>query len=212
MDSLLASTGQPSQTSQLKITSIQLKYQLDVSIVASINNNDGDRYSVDFGSPEKAVALSAQEIVSKLNELLAPALPQGIEGLKPEETTPEASADRIVKSVSALFPAFAAQNPELSDEEVLDKFMEEVKKGVQQGYDEAFQILEGLGAFSFEGVQSGVEQTKILIDQKLDSFYRLMRESFGLPSKDKEVPSAEGKENGGAGSSAASATVLNRVV
>jgi hypothetical protein len=46
--------------------------------------------------------------------------------------------------------------------------MEAARKGVDQGYEEAFNILEGLGAFRIEGIQAGVEQTKILLGEKLD--------------------------------------------
>ena len=194
MDSLLgfAPTDTSSSPSQFRFNSLEFKYSLDVSIIATLSDDETTN-GVDFSQGYKSLSVSAQEIIKKINDLLKTSLPAGVESLKPEEVTPEATAERIVSSVTAFFPAFAKQNPELSPEEQLDKFMEEVKRGVQQGYDEAFDILEGLGAFNFEGVQEGVEQTKILIDSKLTAFYNLKRKELGLDSDTEAAKTPEAK-------------------
>jgi hypothetical protein len=118
----------------------------------------------------KALTLSAQQIVAKLNELIKDKYPQGIENLKPQDVSSEATADRVVSGITALFDAFSKQNKDLSPEELVSKFAAEAKKGVDQGYGEAKDILEGLGAFEFEGVESSIEKTRELILQKLDRF------------------------------------------
>lgn len=58
--------------------------------------------------------------------------------------------------------------------------MSEIRKGIDQGYSEAFSILEGLGAFNFEGVLEGVETTKQLIEEKLIAYEAQKREELGL--------------------------------
>lgn len=132
----------------------------------------------------KGLSITADEIIEKLNELLKTALPNGVQSLKPEEVTPEATATKIVNGVTAFFDNFAERNPELEGEELINAFMKEVRSGVQQGYDDAFQTLEGLGAFGFEGVKEGVQQTKVLIEEKLAAFEKAKRQEMGLDSGD----------------------------
>lgn len=127
-----------------------------------------------------ALVLSAEEIISKINQLLRDKVPQGIESLDPAEFTPEATADKIVKGVTSLFSAYAKQNPKLDPEKLISSFMEQVRSGVDRGYSEAFEILEGLGAFKFDGVQSGIEKTKQLVGERLAAFEDSLRKSLGV--------------------------------
>lgn len=174
------------QSNSAQIEAAQL-YQFDAKassdalILSSTVLGDDDTVEFSFDAA-KGVTLTAQEIVGKLNELLKKQLPNGIESLKPEEVTPEATATRIVQGTTALFDAFAEQNPELEGDELVDAFIAEVKKGVEAGYEDAFETLEALGAFSFDGVQSGIEETKRLIGEKLDSFAAYLREKLGVQS------------------------------
>lgn len=131
----------------------------------------------------KALSVTAREVVAKLNELLAAKLPNGLEGLKPEDTTPEATAERIVSGATSYFEVFKRQNPNLSDEELLNRFLSTIRGGIDRGYSEAVGTLEGLGAFEFEGVKSGVEKTRQLVDEKLAAFEAFKREELGLAPK-----------------------------
>jgi hypothetical protein len=125
-----------------------------------------------------ALNLTGQEIVDKLNEILKDKLPEGIEGLDPSEVTPEKTANRIADGAIALFPVYKAQNPNLSEEELLDGFMKTIRGGIKQGYEEATVILEGLGAFNFEGVKEGIEKTMKLVEEKLQRFQSEVKTSF----------------------------------
>jgi hypothetical protein len=173
-------------TSQPKSPSIQQvnysKYELDLTLLrGTFGADDASVNATGFETLPQALSLSAEEIISKLNELLAGKLPEGgIQGLAPEEVTPEATADRIVRQTTALFEAYKRQNQDKDPEEVLNNFMNAVRSGVEQGYAEAFEILEGLGAFKFDGVKAGVEQTKILIESKLQAFEKIKREELGI--------------------------------
>src|SRR5262249_29963197 len=111
-------------------------------------------------------------------------VPNGVQSLKPEDVTPEATADRIVTGITASFDAFAAQNKGLQGEDLLSAFMEKVRSGVDSGYGDAFKTLQDLGAFQYDGVQSGIEKTRSLIDQKLADFEAQRRKDLGLPPKD----------------------------
>ena len=98
--------------------------------------------------------------------------------------TPDATAERIVSGVTAFFDAYAKQNPDLEGEELIESFMKEVRSGVDKGYDEAFKILEDLGAFEFDGVKDGVQQTKALIESKLQAWESAKRKELGLETQD----------------------------
>jgi len=161
----------------------QLKTSYQLTVLESIqppSGSDEDQLTLSLGDATKGISVTAQEILEKLNALLKEKLPDGIQSLRPEDTTPEATATRIVQGVTAFYSAFAKQNPNLSGEELLNKFMETIKGGVQAGYDDAVSTLEELGAFSFDGVKPGIEETKRLIDEKLAAFEQAKRKELGL--------------------------------
>lgn len=138
-------------------------------------------------SPSGALNLSADQIVARLNEILNEKYAVKIEDLNPDDYTPEKTAERIFNGVVGLFAAFSKQNSNLEPEELLNKFMTEVRKGVDAGYSDAVSILENLGAFRFDGVKDSIAKTKELLDEKLNSF-----EEYKL----KELkPSTSGEEN-----------------
>ncbi|MBX7143080.1 MAG: DUF5610 domain-containing protein [Oligoflexia bacterium] len=176
-----ASVAQSNSSNPIPSNYRSTRYQADVLIIKASFSVESDQVSAGIDDLPKALSLSADEIVQKLNEMLKDSLPEGIESLKPEDTTPEATADRIVSQSTALFDAYAKQNPNLDSEELLNSFMDQVRKGIDQGYDEAFQILDGLGAFQFDGVKEGIEKTKALIEDKLKAFEAFKREELGLP-------------------------------
>lgn len=183
MESLAPTYSQSSNAN----SALQFKYsKAEVNLLViqesfALNTKDSQQFN--FGELNKSLNIEAQKIVEKLNELLKDRLPSGIQELTPEEVTPEATADRIVQQVTSLFEAYAKQNSNLNKEEQLSNFITAVKKGVQQGYDEAFEILEGLGAFQFDGIKAGVEKTKILIEQKLVAFEDFKRQELGLAGR-----------------------------
>lgn len=193
MDSSLSNSSVSGSTFTIANYAQNSKYSSDALIVEKTLSNR-DAVDINFQDKYKTLNVTAQEIVKKLNEMLAAKLPDGIESLKQEDYTADATSTRIVQGATAFFGVYAEQHPELSQEEQLDKFMETIKSGIQKGYDEAFNTLKGLGAFDLDGIQGGVEQTKILIDQKLEAFYQAKRKELGLESKDTQVQEATSTE------------------
>ena len=189
MESLLVQPTDPGTLSPAVSVNRSAKYCSDAAVLdglsASIAKND--KVDVSFEELYKSLSLTAKKVIDKLNELLESSLPGGIQSLKAEEWTPEATAERIVTQVTALFSIYAKQNPDLEGEELLNGFMDTIRSGVGQGYGDAFEILESLGAFEFDGVQSGVERTKELIDEKLALYEAKMREQLGIETADDEV-------------------------
>lgn len=159
------------------------KASADATIIESIGNQaDGSSTSLAVSS---GIALTAKNIIEQLNELLKEQLPEGIYGLKAEDHTAEATSDRIVASVTALYHRFAEQRGEQDGSVTLAEFMEQVRSGVEKGYNEAFEILSALGAFEFDGVQSSIEKTKQLIDKKLNRFEEEMKNKLS-PTEEPE--------------------------
>lgn len=154
------------------------------SSLVPANSDAVDTSSVSFEDLYKGLSITAQKLVDKLNELLKDKLPNGIQSLKPEDVTSDATAENIVNGATAFYDVFAKQNPNLEGEDLLNKFLETIKSGIQQGYDDAYQTLDGLGAFQFDGVKSSVEETKVLIEEKLKAFEDFKRQELGLPAKD----------------------------
>lgn len=173
------STILPSSTS----TSIQTEPSAQASadqLVLSAIPTSSDSVNLNFQDLYKSLSITSKQIVDKLNEYLKADLPDGVQSLKPEDVTPEATADRIVSGATAFFDVFAKQNSDLSGEELLNKFLETIKSGISQGYNDASGILEGLGAFDVEGVKSGIEKTKSLIDEKLKAYETQKRIDLGI--------------------------------
>ena len=159
----------------------QSTMQVDLLVINNtlgVKNDD----TLDIGSSYlyKGLSESAKEIVLKINELLKSKLPDGLESLKPEDVTAEATAQRIVSGVTGLFEVYKEQHPELEGEELLSQFMSTIRSGVSAGYNDAFQTLEGLGAFSFDGVKQGIETTKSLIEEGLKAWEAQKKEELGI--------------------------------
>jgi Domain of unknown function (DUF5610) len=148
------------------------------ALVISTLSDDAGANDVDFRPSFKALSLTAQEILSKLNEMLQGRLPDGIESLDPAEVTPDATAERIVSGIVAMYDGYVKSNPDLLPEEALTRFMAAARKGVDEGYSDAYEILDGLGAFQFDGVESGISQTKGFIEEKLAAFEQIKRDEI----------------------------------
>lgn len=168
MDSSSAVNGSLDQ-SHLEVLFSQ---QTTIKVKAKHTSSDltADTVSVGMKQIYKSLTVLGDKIINKLNEILKNDLPDGIQSLKPEDHTPEATAQRIVDGVTGLMGIYAKQNPELKDKELLESFMKEIRKGIKQGYDEAMSILGDMGALDLEGVSSGIEKTMQLVEEKLQEF------------------------------------------
>lgn len=185
--SSVPSFGYPAQQNPVSSVNIyDSEVNVDYLIINSLppapGRSESDRISIGFDGQGKNLAVAARKIIDRLNELLKDTLPEGIESLKPEDYTPQATADRIVKATTAFFDIYAEQHPELEGEELLQSFLTTIRGGIEKGYGEAYGMLESMGAFQFDGVRESVEQTKLLIDAKLKSYEAFKREQLGLGS------------------------------
>ncbi len=144
-----------------------------------------DTADVSMAPVYKSLTVLADEVIAKLEEILGKDLPEGIASLKPEDHTPEATAQRILDGTTALLGVYAHQHPELEGQELLNSFMKTIRGGIKEGYEQAMGILGDIGALGIDGVQSGIERTMQLVEEGLKEFEKRFMEESGLsPGKD----------------------------
>lgn len=124
--------------------------------------------------------------IEKLNEILEPefgsnaiqsATDSGI------DFSPEATAERIVSLSTAFYGRYREQNPEGSEADAIDNFIELIRGGIAQGFNEAKDILNNLQVLEGD-IAENIETTFDLVQQKLDLF----RERLVGADSDNEAP------------------------
>ena len=85
------------------------------------------------------------------------------------DTTPSATADRIVNFALQFFSKFADNNGLADDEDGRRKYADFIGGAINQGISEARDILQGLQVLS-GGVNDQIDETANLITKSLDDF------------------------------------------
>lgn len=98
------------------------------------------------------------------------------------DTSPEATADRIVAFATGFYSRYKELNPGKSEEETLDSFMKIIGGGIEKGFNDAKDILKGLKVYEGE-VESGVDKTYGLVMQGLSNFREKMLELAAIPAQ-----------------------------
>lgn len=121
---------------------------------------------------DNSMALLLKSAIENINEALEPymgenAIEKGVEsGI---DVSPEATADRIVSLTTAFFPAYQEQHPEMSQEDALNSFIDIIGGGIEQGFNEARDILGSLNVL--EGsIAENIDKTFELVQQGLQKF------------------------------------------
>ena len=86
-----------------------------------------------------------------------------------QDTSPEATAGRILDFSTAFFDSYARQHPREDPEKVATNFVATIRKGFERGFNEAKKILEGMSAFT-GAVKDGVTNTWNLVQKGYDDF------------------------------------------
>lgn len=127
---------------------------------------------VSITSGNNSLALLYRSAIDSINEHLAPALgPNAIQNAMGQDNSPEGTAGRILSMSTGFYEAYAAQRPNDDPEEVLRDFVDVIRGGFEKGYNEAAQILQGLGVMG-EGsfVAEEIGKTFQLVQQGYDDF------------------------------------------
>ena len=99
------------------------------------------------------------------------------------DTSPEATAERIVAFATAFYSRYKELSDEQTEEQTLDNFLALITPGVDKGFADAKDILSGLKVYEGE-VESGVDKTYQLVMQGLASFREKMLELAANPPAD----------------------------
>ncbi len=129
-------------------------------------------YEVSLSTKNEPQALIYKAAIEAINEELAEelgdnAIERGYEsGL---DVSPEATAQRIVDFSTGLFELYKQNNPELEPDAQLERFLEVIGGGIDQGFGEARDILDGLGVLEGE-IEENVDRTYTLVQEGLATF------------------------------------------
>lgn len=128
---------------------------------------------VSLSAGGEPMILTYKAAVEKINEILSPEL--GVE--RPIDTaleegldvSPEATADRIVSLTTALYSRYQEANPELEGAALVDQFVDVIAGGIEQGFNEARDILNGLGVLEGD-IAANIDRTFELVQEGLQAF------------------------------------------
>jgi hypothetical protein len=148
----------------------EMKSQTLREVLKSSGINASDRTSLSV--QDRPLELVYRAAIDKLNQMLEPTLgPDAIQSAAQSEMdfTPEATAERIVSLSTGFYEAFKAQHPGEEENAVLTHFMDVIRSGIEQGFAEARDILDGLGVLDGQ-IKDDVDRTYDLVQEGLKSF------------------------------------------
>ena len=142
--------------------------------------------STDPEAPDEAVKLSVNRridatyqqrvltdsVEDKLNTALEKAgLDMRAEDLLQEglDVTPEATAARITEFATSFYGAYQENNPDVEGNVQIDGFVDMIKGAVEEGFEEAGEILSGIGRIP-DQVNQDIDRTLELTMEGLDAF------------------------------------------
>ena len=139
------------------------RLQLNASIMqASLN--------VSIGSENEPLALLYKTAITNINEALKGQYgDDAIENAASQDNSAEATANRIVSLSTGFFDAFKKQNPDLDDDAALSKFMDTISGGMEKGFKEARDILDGLKVLGGD-IASNIDKTYALVQKGYADF------------------------------------------
>lgn len=147
----------------------------EVSAVASSRNRLNvqilqSSLEVSIQTGGKSQELVFRAAIDRINELLAPELgPDAIQGAMGQDNSPEATAGRILSLSTGFYEAYAGQHPGEDGDQLAKNFVDLIRGGFEQGFNEAKDILKGLDVLSGD-IESGIMKTFDLVQKGLDDF------------------------------------------
>ena len=145
--------------------SVSSKKQLNAAIIES-----SLKYNTTVG--DQPLALTLKAALQGINEALqASGVENNVEDTYESgvDFSPEATAERIVSFSTQFLGAFREQNPDMSKEESLNAFVDIISSGIDQGFDEAKEVLGGLNVLAGE-VSENIDKTYELVQTGLQAF------------------------------------------
>lgn len=137
--------------------------QLNASIVKT-------SIEVSIKSQNEPLALLLKSAINGINEILKPQYGENaIQNSASQDNTPEGTAGRIVSISTGFFELFKKQHPGENEADVLKKFMAIIHSGVDKGFKEARDILQGMSVLNGE-IASNIDKTYELVQKGYADF------------------------------------------
>lgn len=141
------------------------KQTLNVSILKT-------SMEVSISSGNNSMGLLFKSAIENINKVLAPELGNNAIQAAADSSmdfSPQATADRIVSASTAFFGKYAANHPEKDLKTALDDFIKLIGGGVDKGFADARQVLDGLKVLQGD-IASNIDKTYQLIQSGFKSF------------------------------------------
>ena len=140
---------------------------------------------VSLSAGNHSMSLLFQSAIERLNEVLAPEFgDNAIQAAADSgmDFSPQATADRIVSMSTAFFGRYAENHPEKDLNTALIDFAQLIGGGIDKGFAEARQILDGLKVLEGD-IASNIDKTYELVQLGLKAFV----ENHSRPEQTAEV-------------------------
>lgn len=177
----------PEQTVSYTITSVKTSRQEEVSSESQVSGAANATASAKTQLNQSILQASIDVNLSAGNKPMALLLKTALEGINKAlqsefgdnaiqkaydsglDVSPEATADRIVKMSTAFFDKYQTNHPELSTADALNSFVKVIGSGVDKGFGEARDILQGLNVLK-GSIASNIDATYELVQKGLKAF------------------------------------------
>lgn len=139
------------------------KADLNVSIVQA-------SLTVSLNSSNEPLSVLLKTALTGINEALKDDFgDNAIQNAVSQDNTPEGTAGRIVSLSTAFYEAYKQQHAGEDETETLNNFINTLKKGVDQGFKEARDVLQGLKVLNGD-IASNIDKTYDLVQQGFADF------------------------------------------
>ncbi|PCK06963.1 MAG: hypothetical protein COA42_16750 [Alteromonadaceae bacterium] len=170
-----SSTAAPPESAQPRAEQAQATEQPTSAATRKAQTNAATlqaHLEVSVGSKGNPLALVLKAALEGINEALAPTFgDNAAEKIRDSgvDVSAEATADRILTLSTGFFDRYQEQHQDLSLEEQVDSFISLIAGGVDQGFGEAKNILDGLGVLNGD-LADNIDRTYSLIQSGFDDF------------------------------------------
>lgn len=139
------------------------KADLNVSIVQA-------SLTVSLNSSNEPLSVVLKTALTGINEALKDDFgDNAIQNAVSQDNTPQGTASRIVSLSTAFYEAYKQQHAGEDETETLNNFINTLKKGVDQGFKEARDVLQGLKVLNGD-IASNIDKTYDLVQQGFADF------------------------------------------
>ncbi len=161
----ISSLAHAAKSERTESTTVSLKQATDTAILKA-------SLEVNLNSGNQPMVLLFKAAIEGINEALEETL--GANAIQTAyesgvDVSPEATAERIVSMSTAFFESFQEQHPELGEDEALKSFISVIGGGIDQGFEDARKILEGLQVLNGQ-IAENIDKTYLIAQEGLKEF------------------------------------------